>query len=336
LALGFLLGAGATILILRGDDTATLTTTTQNAAASDAPTRIGDVVDGFPDGLVAVSRSDGLSLQLIIWPAGGEQMVRTIPVGVARQVGPVTFDVSALRIASLLPVPDESHGVLYAGVPEKAAIVATEVTGYAWHDTAPTRLAYTTMADGELLLWSLPAPVADPQLVTRTVGIVGALRTWGDWGFAIQDEEHDSVVLLTDTGEIKATHPGRILDSDGAEWLAVADDGVTLISSGGGVVAGPEALNHEVVAARFSPQGDEIALLAGDRATVVSLDTGATLVESGERPGIPEVAWTSDGRFVAYPGERGIVVLDTTDGSSTVVLTDRIFTGLGFLPGDIS
>jgi hypothetical protein len=330
LALGFVLGAGVMILILRGDDAATLTTTTQSAATA----RIGDVVEGFPDGLVAVSRSDGDSLQLLVWPSGGDQMVRTIPVGVARPVGPVTFDVSALRIASLLPVPDEPHGVLYAGIPEQAAIVATEVTGYAWHDTAPTRLAYTSLADSELLLWSLPAPVADPQLVTRAVGIVGALRTWGDWGFAIQDEERASVVLLTANGEIKTTHPGRILDSDGTGWLAVVDDGVTLISSGGGVRAGPEALNREVQAARFSPQGDEIALLTGDRATVVSLDTGTTMVESGERPGILEVAWTSDGRFVAYPGERGIVVLDTTDGSSTVLLTDRIFTGLGFLPGN--
>jgi WD40 repeat protein len=236
----------------------------------------------------------------------------------------------------LLPVPDEEDGVLYAGVPEQAGIVATGVTGYAWHDTEPSRLAYTTFTDGELVLWSLSEPAAEPQVVTRAVGIVGSVRAWGDWGFAIQDEERSSVVLLTDSGEIKTTHPGSLLDSDGAEWLAIAGDGVSLVSSGGGVSSGPEALDREVIAARFSPDGDELALISSDGAIVVSLVDGEVPVESAERPGVPEMVWTSDGRFAAYSGTSGILVMDTTDGSSTILLTERIFTGLGVLPVETS
>jgi hypothetical protein len=65
---------------------------------------------------------------------------------------------------------------------------------------------------------------------------------------------------------------------------------------------------------------------------VVRLGDGTTLVESADRPGLPEVAWTSDGRFVAYPAVRGIAVLDTADQSSERVLVERVFTGLGVLP----
>jgi hypothetical protein len=333
LAIGLILGAGASILALRTDEPAALTSTTSGAAAVEGPEGIGDVIEDFPDGLVAVSRGDGQSLELLVWPLRGEPRLRTIPVGVARPPGPVTFDASSRRIATLLPVPDQAQGVLYAGVPEQAGIVATGVTGYAWHDTEPLRLAYTTFADDELVLWSLAEPAADPQIVTRAVGITGSLQAWGDWGFAIQDEERDSVVLLTESGEIKATQPGRILDADGVEWLAISDQqGVRLLSSGGGVVAGPEGVGGEVTAAAFSPDGDELGLMTSDGASVVSLGTGATLAESAERPGVPEMAWTSDQGHVAYPASRGIVVMDTTDGSSTILLTDRSFTGLGVLP----
>jgi hypothetical protein len=97
-------------------------------------------------------------------------------------------------------------------------------------------------------------------------------------------------------------------------------------------VARTDGLGEEAVAARFSPTGDEIALLGDDGSRVVSLDDGATLVTSPERPGVPELAWSSDGRFVVYPAVQGIAVLDTADQGSDRVLIDRVFTGLGVLP----
>jgi hypothetical protein len=331
LAVGLVVGAGLTVLVLRGGgDGVTATTVISADPLEEVPEGIAEVIEGFPDGLVAVSRSDGRSLQLLVWPLRGEPIVRTIPVGVSSPPGPVDFDVSADRIATLLPIPNEPHGVLYAGVPDQAGIVATEVTSYAWHDTDAAHLAYTTFADGELQVWTVSEP-DDPQLVIRAVGIVGGLGAWGDWGFAVHDEERDAVVLFTGTGEIKATHPGRILDSDGEGWLAVDDGGVTLVSSGGGV-DGSEGVSGEAISARFSPDAEEIALLTSDGARVVRLGDGATLVESADRPGLPEVAWTSDGRFVAYPAVRGIAVLDTADQSSERVLVERVFTGLGVLP----
>ena len=196
---------------------------------------IADVIEGFPDGLVAVTRSDGQSLELLVWPVRGEPIVRTIPVGVSRPPDPVEFDVSGRRLATLLPVPDQTSGVLYAGVPQDAAIISTDVTGYAWHDTGASRLAYTTFTDEELQLWAVHQGNGVPELVTRAVGIDGHVEAWGDWGFAIQDDARDSIVLFTDAGEIKDTNTGRILDSDGTGWLAIDNQGVGLLSSGGGV-----------------------------------------------------------------------------------------------------
>ena len=58
-------------------------------------------------------------------------------------------------------------------------------------------------------------------MVARAVGIIGQVEAWGDWGFAVQDESAGEIVLFTDTGEIKDRQVGRILDSDGAGWLAI-------------------------------------------------------------------------------------------------------------------
>lgn len=336
LAVGLVLGAGATVLAL-GVDTP-LPESAEPAAGSVTAPAIGgisDVVEGFPDGLVAVTRSDGQSLALLIWPLLGEPYQRTIPVGASRPPDPVAFNATGRRIATLLPVPDRGLGVLYAGVPENAAIIANDVTGYAWHDTDPFRLAYTTFADGELLLWAQRPDLAEPELVAQTVGIEGRVAAWGEWGYAIQDEGRDSVVLFTENGEIKDTSPGRVLDSYRSGWLAIDDDGVALVSAGGGVkrLQRDEA-GGAVMAGRFSPNGEYLGLLDRDGLRVIDLDADSALLSSAGTPGVPQLVWSSDSRFALYPGSRGIWVVDTSKETAEQVITNRIFTGLGIAPLD--
>ena len=330
---GLVLGAGLAVLILRpGPPEEAVTSTTAGADAGVEQGGIGDVIEGFPDGLVAVTRSDGQSLELLVWPLRGEPIERTIPVGVSRPPDPVEFDISGRRLATLLPVPDQAVGVLYAGVPQDAAIIATDVTGYAWHDTDASQLAYTTFVDDELQLWALHQGNGEPGLVTRAVGIDGHVEAWGDWGFAIQDDARDSIVLFTDTGEIKDTNVGRILDSDGTGWLAIDNQGVSLLSSGGGVRGLElEGLEGQVLAGRFSDYGQRLALLSSEEVQVVDVEDSATPVTYDGHPGVPQLAWSSDGRFVAYPGSRGIWVLDTAIGSTEEILTNMTFTGLEML-----
>ena len=330
---GLVLGGGLTVLMLRPGPTGEAVTSTTAAGAVVEQGGIGDVIDEFPDGLIAVTRSDGQSLELLVWPVRGEPIVRTIPVGVSRPPGPVEFDLSGRSIASLLPVPDEASGVLYAGIPQDAAIVATDVTGYAWHDTGPSQLAYTTFVDDELQIWEVHQGNGEPELVTRAVGIDGRVEAWGDWGFAVQDDARASIVLFTATGEIKDTKVGRILDSVGTGWLAVENQGVGLLSAGGGVRMLPAATpSEDVLAGRFSDDGQRLALLTAEGIHVMPVEDGGALVQSNGRPGVPQLAWSSDGRFVAYPGSRGIWVVDTRGGDSVEILTNRTFTGLEMLP----
>lgn len=333
LVVGLALGAGLAVLVLRPSATKEAATSTSVDGAGATLGGIADVIEGFPDGLTAVTRSDGQSLELLVWPVRGEPIERTIPVGASRPPDPVEFDVSARRIATLLPVPDEIDGVLYAGVPQGAAIIATDVTGFAWHDTTALQLAYTTFVDDELQLWVLRDNRSEPELVARAVGIIGHVEAWGDWGFAVQDDDDDDIVLFTDFGEIKDTSTGGILDSDGTGWLAVANQGVSLLSSGGGV-AGVELgdIDGEVLAGGFSRDGQRLALLTREQAYVVSVENGLLLIESDARPGVPQLAWSSDGRFVVYPGPVGMWVLDTLSGETVEILSNRTFTGLGMLP----
>lgn len=335
LTAGLLVGAGLSVLFLRVDASPPAPTTSTVAEvevrSNEQEDGIGDVVDGFPDGLVAATRTDGQSLELLIWPLRGEPYARAIPVGASQPAGPVAFDVSGRYLATVIPVPDGGLGVLYSGIPQNAAIVATDVSGYAWHDTESSQLGYTTMVEGELLLWVLHHDQVEPELVTRAVGIEGRLAAWGDWGFAVQDEGRDRVVLFTENGEIKDTHPGRVLDSHGSGWLAIENDGVSLLSAGGGVSGlDREGLEDEVLAGRFSDDRMQLALLTLEHVQVLSLEDDSELIESGGRPGVPQLSWSSDGRFVLYPAVvRGIWVIDTQNGDVAEVMDDRTFTGIG-------
>ena len=337
LTAGLVVGAGLSVLFLRVETPPAPTTSTVVEAevrSNDQEDGIGEVVEGFSDGLVATTRSDGQSLELLIWPLRGEPYERTIPVGASQPAGPVAFDVAGRHIATVNPIPEDDLGVLYSGIPQNAAIVATDVSGYAWHDTAAAQLAYTTRIDGELLLWVLRHDRADPELVARAVGIEGRLAAWGEWGFAVQDEARDLVVLFTDAGEIKDTHPGQVLDSHGSGWIAIRNDRVSLLSAGGGVSGlEREGLDGEVVAGRFSDDREQLALLTPENVQVLSLLDDSELIESGGRPGVAQITWSSDGRFVLYPGVvRGIWVIDTQNGAVSELMDDRTFTGVGIVP----
>lgn len=333
--MGLVIGAGLSVLLLRVDTGPTPATTTVAAFEADPDQGgIADVIDGFPDGLVAAIRSDGQSLVLMVWPVHGEPFERTIPVGVSAPPDPVSFDVSGRRIATLLPVPDRELGVLYSGIPETAAIVATDVTGYAWHDSKAVQLAYTTYVEDDLLLWTVRHGQADPELITRAVDIQGHVAAWGEWGFAIQDDVRDNVILITETGEIEETHPGRVLDSHGTGGLAIDDDGISLLGAGegvGGLDGG--GLGAGVLAGRFSHDGKQLAVLTNDRVQVLSLEDDSEMLTFEGRPGVPQVTWSSDGRFVLYPAViRGLEVLDTSTGEAETILTTRTLAGVGILP----
>lgn len=335
LAAGLFIGAGISVMVLRVDQIApspSSTTAEQDAVAAEGG--IGEVVEGFPDGLITTVRADGRSLEVLVWPVAGEPYERTIPVGSSNPPNPVGFDLSGRRMATILPLPGEAHGVLYAGAPENAAIVETGVTGYAWHDSELRALAYTTFEDSELQLWIMTDQTGGPQLVTKAVGIEGGVAFWGDWGFAVEDELHDSIVLFTAEGLIKDTNEGQVLASHESGWLAIDNEGIDLLSAGGGL-NGLEGvtLSDNPVTARFSPDRSMLAVTTARGMVVVSLADDRVVATTEERPGVASrIEWSSDSRFVLYPAVRGLEVLDTDSGEERRVLTTQTFTGVGVLP----
>lgn len=340
LGAGLLVGAGIAVLLL-GVDTANGPTATTVPADGPAPTiaagvGLGDVVPGFPDGLVATIRQEGLSLDLVLWPESGEPIVRSVPVGSSSPPRVVEFDVGGHQLATLIPVRGSASGVLYAGVPESAAIIAPAVTSFAWHDSSPRTLAYTTRSGGETLIWIATGGLGESEIAVRVVGIEGGLEAWGDWGYALQDR--DDIVLFTPEGEIKDTASGRVLDSFSSGWMAIDRDGMELLSAGGAVrdLAGA-ALQEQTAAkasaleAAFSKDGSLLVELTATGVTVVSVADGSQVVEIDAEAGMPQVVWSTDNEFVLYPGRRGVTVARVSDGATWEIMESEVITGLGVL-----
>lgn len=332
---GLVLGAGASLLFTEAQPvpSPTLPTPTAVTTAEVEPPGFGAAVPGFPDGLVATVRREGQSQELLVWPVAGEAMRRAVPVVSPTPQVAVVFDPSGGRLASLVPGPEGGGGLLYAGVPQSAAVIATTATGFAWHDSAPARLAYTTIEGGELLLWVADGNQSRSRLVTRAVGIEGGVTAYGDWGFAVDNGE--MIVLLNAEGEIKALAAGRVLASHGSGWMLVDNEELWLQSSGGGLsglVRG--AIGDEsAVASAFSPDGMHLAVLTSSRVLVVDREGNLALDPIFLRPRLPAlVRWSSDGRFVFFPGTRGLEVIDVGTGIHREVLEGEILTGAGVLP----
>lgn len=295
----------------------------------------GEVVPGFPDGLVAVARREGRGQELVVWPVGGEQMRMPFPVGSPTPPVGVRFDVSGGRVATLVPEPVDGARLLYAGVPESAAVVAVDVTGYAWHDSEPSRLAYTTFDAGETLLRVAGGNQTRGELIVRAVGIDGGVVAYGSWGFALHDD--GDIVLLTAAGEIKTVTTGRVLSSHGSGWLLVENQGLWMLSAGGGLsrVELVMEVDERPLAAALSPDGERIAVLAAGRLLVANRQGEPEVDPYHLQPRLPaQLRWSSDGRFVLTPGFRGLEVIDTATGLGRTVLENEILTGVGVLPLD--
>jgi hypothetical protein len=192
-------------------------------------------------------------------------------------------------------------------------------------------LAYSTLQDGETKLCITRGNLASSELFAQAVGIDGGVAAVGEWGFAIQDG--DEVALFSFFGDMTQLGVGRILGSEPTGWLAVdSDEGLALLNvDGSSRLVAP---NERSLDATFSPDGTLIAGLSGEGLTVFSLDEGTEVAVTSERPGMPQVVWSSDSRYALYPGLRGVVVLDTSDGTVRELMPTDIVTGLGLFDFD--
>lgn len=282
---------------------------------------ISEAVPGFPDTLAALGRDSGSGFEYYLWPRRGPLAVRTMTGG-----SDVSFDASGAFLALTGRVPDLDGLVLSRGRAGGIRPVVSGATSYAWHDSDQGRLSYTTEEDGEWYLFILTTP--EPVVTADEVG--GVVAAWGDWGFAIQSAGSE-VTLYTGQGDLKGRTDGQVLTSHATGWILVRDEGLKLVSAGGGVrrIDPPHELEG-VTGGSFSPDGTSIAL-TGRGVVVVDLDT-TEVTSLDPRYRAEWVAWSSDSRFVIAPALTGVVVYDLETGASVPVLAGSRIVAAAAIP----
>lgn len=302
---------------------------------------IGEVVPGFKDGLALATSTNGRTMDLTIWPSLGPQREIALPIGVSHRSFGFSFDASSGRLATIIPIPGEDDVGLVAGVPESVALIDIGVTGYAWHDSKPGSIAYTTFERGRLQLWTMEAGDTEPQLKVSRSTLAGGLSAWGEWGFAVQDGSGSTVTILEPSGVPRVVHPGRLLGTAGSGSLVL----YTEQGSGGGnlSVVGPDGLIVDFgdrfdsvgtpAIAEISPDGRKLAV-GGERGLLVRAiegDSEPLQVEASN--GVHQIVWASESRFLLLiPEFQGLTIIDSRGSRLDHVLPDRTVLGLAVLP----
>lgn len=323
-AVGFGLGIALGTLIALPRETPVSTTVGESTPLGpvdeprDEPTDRGvsEAVPGFPDALVAVGDSLGSGLAHLLWPVGGPLVTRSLTGGQN-----VRLDAKGQYVALSQSVPEMVGSVLSMGRFNGIRAVASGVTSYRWHDSQPGVLAFTTTEDGESRLYQVSASLV-PSLVIGGITHEGTLATWGDWGYAIQRNDV-RIQLLTRDGEPKDIVSGIALASHQSGWILVQDQGLKLVSGGGGVrrLERPD-VPERIFAAAFSPDGSKVALAGRDGVVVFDLKDEEGAIGA---PGSPAgwLTWSSDSRFVVAPAQSGVLIYDMEEERSQRVLTGQ-------------
>ena len=268
---------------------------------------ISDVIEGFPDGLVAVAATNGSALDYLLWPKEG--VLRATPMAPGQNV---SFDSSARFIAFTNPVPGMGGQVLFVGRSNQMRSVASSVESVAWHDREAGLASFTTVDADGWNLWTIKGNF-EPDLVALDVETEGDVAAWGDWGWALQ--RGTEVLLLTSSGEFKATATGTAIGSRPDGWIFVVGDDAKLVSAGGGVKeldGMPEVGSSPT--AEFSPNGELVAVGGSRGVAVVNIESGEWV--DLDLLNATTIAWSSDSRFL-LAGSSNIVVVDLQTGETT-------------------
>ena len=336
LILGFALGLGFGVLITTGPATEQIPSGQPPIVVPDVMTTaggdetlpgLGSVVPGWTDSLVAIAGSETGVLRRVVWPRHSEPRERPMTVGKTP-----TVDASGLMVAAVVLSADSSGDILLKGRFNSMQPVASGITSFAWHDRDPAWLAYTTVVDAEWRLW-VAKPTGESVLVATEAASGGRLATWGEWGFAIETEDGE-IRLLTPEGLLRDTHVGTVFDSHGSGWIAVANERIELVSSGGGVRALDASLDvlGTIYDMTFSADGELLAVSASDGMGVVPVGRDSRLIRF--EPGADGfITWSSDQRYVIFPASRGVFIQDLAAGTRHRVLEDYVVLEAAAVPG---
>ena len=298
-------------------------------AQPENPRGVGEVVDGFPDTLVAVTQLTGGNLELLTWPVTGSPRTEPLP-GFA--TSEVEFDRSGRMVGMGIPVA-ESDGVLLSfGTPPRIQPQAAGVTGFAWHETEAGALAYTQVIEGEWRL-SVVDRSRETTLVSSETGSDGVVVAWGSWGFAIQDD--GSATVLNESGETVRVLEGRLLDADAEGRMVLYDGALRMVDADGETreLGGDIDIIGGLEVALISPDGTKLAVVGGAGHMIIPLDGEGEVTHAPVTSGFPQMAWSSDSRFVVSPWIRGVLIIDTQRSAQPVAeLTTHTVVAVAAVP----
>lgn len=278
-------------------------------APDESNSGISDLMPGFPDALVAVSAGIGSGYDFLLWPLRGPLVGRSLTGGTN-----VMLDATGQFVALSDQVPDLDGSVLSLGRFNGMRAVSSGVTSYEWHDSKSGFLAFTAEIEGEWRLHRVSGSF-EPSMLATGPADGRKVAAWGEWGFALQSGD-SSVTLLNAAGQQKSTVPGIVLASHESGWLLVEEQGLKLVSAGGGVrrldlgeIAAP------IFAAEFAPDGGLVAVAGRYGIEVYDIATETRVASLSGYPG-GWLAWSSDSRFVVAPARSGIVIHDLETGDA--------------------
>lgn len=264
-------------------------------------------IPALSETVIAVGTNGSAAMDLALWPATGPLIIRPLPAAwtaITIDGKPfhafAAFDSSQRYLALAEPVARDGTATLLAGRLEEVEPVATGVTSYVWHTSAPRALAYVTEDAGTFVEVMLGAP--------RTVDRIGAvpdgaeLVAWTDAGFLLQIGEQLSV--WPDGPAIE----GRFLAAGVSTVLVRIDDQIYRWDM------------ESAIPSPFSPDpGATVAVLDPDAgAALIAHRNGISVARSDgsldellDWPLVEYADWSTDHRFVVFADRRDVMILDT-------------------------
>ena len=246
------------------------------------------------------------------------------PDRIALDTSRMRFNQDLTQVAAIAFTNPKS-GDLRVGTPGDVQSITPDVTGFAWHDSDPSLIAFTRTFDNTSLWISQLAPefgYRNESVVSVPPGSV--LVAYGAWGYAFHsspDADGNRTTLVLDSsaieqsqlrGEVVSTIPGE----DGGVLVAAQFES-TYSTSWSTAVPARDMVSTDLVLLKVVWSDDYTtyaALADGDEPGIDILEIGSPTRRLRLDGAVP-FDFDPSGRFLVATVGSGVVIIDTTDGT---------------------
>jgi hypothetical protein len=334
IAFGFLLGQGTTDDLSSGDTESVEAITSTSSPADPVVTSeppAEDVVR-FPGTILA---SVEFGRGLMTWPGDGSPAETRL----ASKVSAAAYDAAQRQIAVTVPEYGTETLALHVGNVGDLRFVASRVTGFAWHQTDPSAIAWVEESEDGFAL--LKADFSNGAITATQITVLqDTVRpvAWGSWGYALQSESglttidpSGVTIANADVQFVAAGSDGRLVVSRPAGIPLSSDWAITTTDLADQQTLGRfGALNEHPTAAAILPVSGRIVLVSNRFGEGSDLARIEVLSPDGTRRGVIRSGMIADS-IVWSPDETHLAVGGYYYGSnqvrSVILLTDSEGTG---------